>query len=393
MATAEVTGRLTDCPPGPERAAERVAELARSLAEVTEERRALPDELVDALREAGLLRAAVPEALGGAELPPGVILRCAEEVARGDASAGWCVSINATSSLLSAYLPERGAAEVFGDPRSVAAGVWAPRGAARPVDGGVIVSGRWPFCSAISHSDWLFAGSVLQSGGDGGNGAPVLKVLAIPTQELNILDTWHTSGLCGTGSHDATASELFVPEHRMLSVLDGPPPGAPALYRFPVFGFFALSIAVATLGNARGAIDELVQLAAGKRSLGSTRALAERGQVQGAVAAAEASLRAARAFLFQAVDEAWAAASGPEPVPDSARVALRLAATHATRTSAEVVASMYDLAGGSAIYRGSPLQRRFRDAHTATAHFQVNPATYELLGRLLLGRPARTEQL
>ena len=393
MATAEVTGRLTDCPPGPERAAERVAELARSLAEVTEERRALPDELVDALREAGLLRAAVPEALGGAELPPGVILRCAEEVARGDASAGWCVSINATSSLLSAYLPERGAAEVFGDLRSVAAGVWAPRGAARPVDGGVIVSGRWPFCSAISHSDWLFAGSVLQSGGDGGNGAPVLKVLAIPTQELNILDTWHTSGLCGTGSHDATASELFVPEHRMLSVLDGPPPGAPALYRFPVFGFFALSIAVATLGNARGAIDELVQLAAGKRSLGSTRALAERGQVQGAVAAAEASLRAARAFLFQAVDEAWAAASGPEPVPDSARVALRLAATHATRTSAEVVASMYDLAGGSAIYRGSPLQRRFRDAHTATAHFQVNPATYELLGRLLLGRPARTEQL
>jgi len=136
-----------------------------------------------------------------------------------------------------------------------------------------------------------------------------------------------------------------------------------------------------------------VELAAGKRSLGSSRALADRSQVQAAVAAAEASLRAARAFLFQAVDDAWAAAAGPGAVPDSARLALRLAATHATRTSAEVVASMYDLAGGSAIYRGSPLQRRFRDAHTATAHFQVNPATYELLGRLLLGRPARTEQL
>jgi len=393
VTTTDVAGGLIDAPPGLDRATARAAELARSLAEVTEERRALPGELVDVLREAGLLRAAVPKELGGAQLPPGVILRCAETVARGDASAGWCVSINATSSLLSAYLPERGAAEVFGDPRSVAAGVWAPRGAARPVDGGVIVSGQWPFCSAISHSDWLFAGCALQSTGDGANGAPVLKVLAIPTQELTILDTWHTSGLCGTGSHDATASELFVPEHRMLSVLDGPPPGAAPLYRFPVFGFFALSIAVATLGNARGAIDELVELAAGKRSLGSSRALADRGQVQAAVAAAEASLRAARAFLFQAVDDAWAAATGPEPVPDSARVALRLAATHATRTSAEVVASMYDLAGGSAIYRGSPLQRRFRDAHTATAHFQVNPATYELLGRLLLGRPARTEQL
>ena len=393
MTTTDVAGGLIDGPPGLERATERAAELARSLAEVTEERRCLPEELVDALRDGGLLRAAVPEALGGAQLPPGVILRCAETVARGDASAGWCVSINATSSLLSAYLPERGAAEVFGDPRSVAAGVWAPRGAARPVEGGVVVSGQWPFCSAISHSDWLFAGCVLQATGDGANGAPVLKVLAIPTEELNVLDTWHTSGLCGTGSHDAVATELFVPEHRMLSVLDGPRPGAAALYRFPVFGFFALSIAVATLGNARGAVDELVELAAAKRSLGSSRALAERGEVQAAVAAAEASLRAARAFLFQAVDDAWAAASGPEPVPDSARVALRLAATHATRTSAEVVASMYDLAGGSAIYRGSPLQRRFRDAHTATAHFQVNPATYELLGRLLLGRPTRTEQL
>ena len=384
-----------------DRAAERASALARSLAEQTEQRRSLPPELVDELREAGLLRAGVSAALGGRQLPPGVILRCAETVARGDASAGWCVSINATSSLLSAYLPEKGAAEVFGDPRSVAAGVWAPRGAARPVDGGVVVSGQWPFCSAVSHSDWLFAGCVLAAPDPGSNGgsnrapdaAPTLRVLAIPTSELNVLDTWHTSGLRGTGSHDSVAAELFVPEHRILSVLDGPPAGADPLYRFPVFGFFALSIAVAALGNARGAVDELVELAGGKRTLGSSRSLAERSQVQAGVAAAEASLRAARLLVYSAVDDAWREASGPEPVSQDARVALRLAATHATRTSAEVVASMYDLGGGSAIYESSPLQRRFRDAHTATAHFQVNPATYELLGRLLLGLPARTEQL
>ena len=382
-----------------ERAAARAAELARSLAEITEERRSLPPELVEALRDAGLLRPAVTEALGGPGLSPGVILRCAEAVARGDGSAGWCVSINATSSLLSAYLPEKGAAEVFGDPASVAAGVWAPRGSAHRVDGGVVVSGQWSFCSAISHSDWLFAGCVLAPGTEGAvpgtvpAASPDLRVLAVPTAELEVLDTWHTSGLCGTGSHDAVASEVFVPEHRMMSLLNGPPPGAEPLYRFPVFGFFALSIAVAALGNARGAVDDLVELAGGKRTLGSSRTLAERAQVQAAVASAEAALRAARAFLYQAVDQAWAAASALEPVSNADRVALRLAATHATRTSAEVVATLYDLGGGSAIYRGSPLQRRFRDAHTATAHFQVNPATYELLGRMLLGQPARTEQL
>jgi indole-3-acetate monooxygenase len=376
-----------------DRAAERASALARSLAEVTEERRSLPPELVDTLREAGLLRPAVAARFGGRQPSPGVILRCAETVARGDASAGWCVSINATSSLLSAYLPEKGAAEVFGDPRSVAAGVWAPRGAARPVDGGVVVSGQWPFCSAISHSDWLFAGCVLAPPTTAAHQPPTLRVLAIPTAELRVLDTWHTSGLRGTGSHDSVATDVFVPEHRILSVLDGPPARADPLYRFPVFGFFALSIAVAALGNARGAVDELVELAGGRRTLGSSRTLAERSQVQAGVAAAEASLRAARVFLYRAVDDAWREASAPGPVSEDARVALRLAATHATRTSAEVVASVYDLGGGSAIYQSSPLQRRFRDAHTATAHFQVNPATYELLGRLLLGLPARTEQL
>jgi alkylation response protein AidB-like acyl-CoA dehydrogenase len=264
----------------------------------------------------------------------------------------------------------------------------------------VVVSGQWPFCSAISHSDWLFAGCVLAPPAASAQ-QPTLRVLAIPTAELRVLDTWHTSGLRGTGSHDSVATDVFVPEHRILSVLDGPPAGADPLYRFPVFGFFALSIAVAALGNARGAVDELVELAGGKRTLGSSRTLAERSQVQAGVAAAEASLRAARGFLYGAVDDAWREASAPEPAPEpasepvseAARVALRLAATHATRTSAEVVASMYDLGGGSAIYQSSPLQRRFRDAHTATAHFQVNPATYELLGRLLLGLPARTEQL
>ena len=83
----------------------------------------------------------------------------------------------------------------------------------------------------------------------------------------------------------------------------------------------------------------------------------------------------------------------PEPVSVELRAALRLAATHAVRTAAEVARSMYDLGGGSAIYEDSPLQRRFRDAHAATAHFQVNPASWELTGRLLLGQPTQTAML
>jgi alkylation response protein AidB-like acyl-CoA dehydrogenase len=374
-------------PPSPadlDRAADELGLLARELAPETERERRLPDPLVAGLRDSGLFRAGAPAAVGAAEAPPAVTLRCAETVARGDASAGWCVSIAATSSLLGGWLPQSGLQEVFGSLNLVAAGVWAPRGRARRVEGGYRVSGTWSFCSGIMHSDHLFGGCLVEAAPDGG--APQPRVLGIPVAELEISDTWHTSGLRGTGSHDAVARDVFVPEHRSLWLLD-PPIASGALYRFPMLAFFALSISAAALGNARGAIDDLLELAGVKVGQGSSRTLAQRPATWSAVAQAEASLRAARALYYQAIDEAWQAAGSSEPVSTELRLGLRLAATHAVRTAAQVAREMYDLGGGTAIYDSSPLQRRFRDAHAATAHFQVNPATWELTGRLLLDQP------
>ncbi|MBB5166811.1 acyl-CoA dehydrogenase family protein [Mycobacterium sp. AZCC_0083] len=382
--------------------AEKISELARELAVDTERERRLVPALVDRLRDSGLMRAGALRTLGAAQAPPGIALECAETIARGDAATGWCVSIAITSSLLAGYLPEEGAAEALGDPRAIAAGVWAPRGTARPVDGGLLVSGRWAFCSGITHSEYFFGGCVLVTGEEAeGAGAseatgdqiqPVLRAVGIPTSQMEILDTWHTSGLRATGSHDAVADDVFIPTHRTLSLLDGPLVDAP-LYRFPLFGYFALSIAAAALGNARGAIDDLLDLAGRKVALGARRTLAEKPMTQAAVGQAEAALRAARAFYYQAIDEAWQAAESGEPVSVELRTGLRLAATHAVRTSAEVARSMYDLGGGSSIYETSPLQRRFRDANTATAHMQVNPAMWETTGRVLLDLPTNTSQL
>jgi alkylation response protein AidB-like acyl-CoA dehydrogenase len=370
-------------------AAHDLSSLARTLASETEANRCLPADLVEKMRVSGLLRAGAPAAVGAAEASPAEMLRCAEEIARGDASAGWCVSIAATSSLLAGWLPTEGAAEIFGDARTVAAGVWAPRGSARATDGGYTVSGRWAFCSGIEHSDYLFGGCVVQAEGDA---SPAPRVVGMRTSELEILDTWHTSGLRGTGSHDAVATEVFVPERHSLWLLEPPSSDAP-LYRFPIFAFFALSIAAAALGNARGAIEDLTQLAAEKTSLGSSRTLAQRPATWAAVAQAEAALRAARAFYYEAIEVTWAAARASEEVPLAARTALRLAATHAVRAAAAVARDMYDLGGGVAIYDSSPLQRRLRDAHAATAHFQVNAATWELTGRLLLDQPTETAML
>jgi indole-3-acetate monooxygenase len=224
--------------------------VARELAAETERLRQLPDELVSRLRDSGLLRAGAPLEVGGLELAPGLALRCAEEIARGDASAGWCVSIAITSSLLAAYLPAESRTELFGDERGVAAGVWAPRGKARPVDGGLLVSGRWAFCSGIAHSDLLFAGCFVEEGADTAGERPTPSVAAVRKQDLEVRDTWHTLGLRGTGSQDCVADDVFIPAARVFSLFDGPLLDRP-LYRFPIFGFFALSIAAAALGQGR----------------------------------------------------------------------------------------------------------------------------------------------
>jgi alkylation response protein AidB-like acyl-CoA dehydrogenase len=360
--------------------ARQIAVKARTMSSEIDKDRRLPEELVTRLGESGLLRAGAPAEVRGLELPPGLALRCAETVARGNASAGWCVSIAITSSLLVAYLPASSRDELFGDGRGIAAGVWAPRGKGRTVGGGVVVSGRWPFCSGITHADMMFAGCLVDD-------QRVASVVALRKEDLQVLDTWHTLGLCGTGSHDSVADEVFVPADRVFSIFNGPVVDRP-LYRFPVFGFFALSIGAAALGNARAAIDDLIELACDKKGLGSTRTLAERPATQAAVATAESALGAARALYYEAIETAWQASQGDEGVSVEARNHLRLAATHAARTSADVVRNMYDLAGGTAIYDSSPLQRRFRDAYTATAHFQVNEASRELPGRLLLDQPA-----
>ena len=357
----------------------RIADAASKMWGEIDSARRLPDELLQMLRDSGLLRAGAPAEAGGLELPPQVGLRAAEELARGDASTGWCVAIGITSTLLVAYLPPSSRDQLFGGGRGLAAGVWAPRGRGRSVDGGVVVSGQWAFCSGICHADVLFAGCMVDE-------AAVPSVVALPTKDLQLLDNWHTLGLRGTGSQDTVADEVFVPADRVVSIFDGPVVDRP-LYRFPPFGFFALSVAAPALGNARAAIDDLVDLAGGKRGLGSTRTLAERSATQAAVAAAEADLSAARALYYQAIEDAWQASQTAEPAIEL-RNRLRLAATHAARTSADVVRTMYDLAGGSAIYDTSPLQRRFRDAFTATAHFQVNEASRELPGRILLGQRA-----
>lgn len=377
-------------------AARRIAPTAGELAEQIEHERALPPALLSEPIDAGLFAMCLPRALGGREAEPAEMVLAIEELARADGASAWCAMIASTSSLLGAFLAEAQAGEIFAGGSGVCCGVFAPRGRAERRDGGYVVSGRWSFMSGVAHSGWMLGGCVVYDGEqpellDGGR--PDVRLVLIPTARVEVIDTWSVSGLRGTGSHDVSVSEEFVPAARTASVISESPRHPGALYCFPLFGLLSIGIAAVSLGIARGALEDLIALAGAKTPAGSSRALAQRAVLQSEVAHAEASLRAARALLLEQARSAWASASAGEAIPLEQRLGLRLAASHATESAAAVVSAMYHAAGGSSIYDSSPLQRRFRDVHVATQHMMIAPQSWELSGRLLLGLATDTTQL
>ncbi len=362
-------------------------EIKRRAPEI-EAARQLPADLAGKLIQAGAFRLCVPRSLGGLEADPAQLLSAIETVATFDGSAGWCVMIGATSGMTAAYLDPATAREIYGDADVVTGGVFAPRGKAAIDGDDYRVSGRWQWASGSGHCRWLMGGCVVTENGkprllDGD--IPETRMVLFPASDAIIHDTWHSSGLCGTGSNDMEAKKLTVPQRRSASIATDKPVESGPLYAFPIFGLLALGIAAVGLGLARRAMRELEILAERKVPTGARRGLIERPATQADYARAEAQFRSARSFYFEAVAKAWDRAQTDGAIPVGLRARLRLAATHATETSAGVVDAMYNLGGGTSVYHDSALQRCFRDVHVVTQHMMVAPPSWELAGRALLG--------
>ncbi len=348
----------------------------------------LPLDLVDQIRPTGAFRQYVPDDLGGPGVTAWQSLEAIEEFAYHDSAVGWCVAISSTTSLMASYLPSAHAEKLFGDPNNIFGGFAAPMGRATPVDGGLSVTGRWQWGSGTRHCTWIGGGCRLVDAD--GNGTARDDGLAMPfvffdPTDVQFIDNWDVSGLCGTGSGDYEVTNAFVPEGRWAQIgLDAPVRDNPFAH-FSFFGLLAVAVSAAALGIARRSIDELVDLAQAKRPQGSSRTLRERSPVQADTAIAEAKLQAARSLMRETTETQWdAAVAGASPDLE-ARGLLRLAATHATQTAGEVTELMYKAGGGAAVYKTSPLQRCFRDAMVATQHAMVAPRTFEVAGRIRLG--------
>lgn len=354
----------------------RAVTVARDGADRAETERRLPIETVDALAAAGLLRMCLPSDLGGPGVDPLETIELIERVAHADGAAGWCSMISSTTASMAVFLEPEIARSVFASARATG-GVFAPNGVGRVEGDEVVVSGRWQWGSGTQHCDWVVGGTRCDDG--------VQRTCIFPASEIELHDTWFTSGMRGSGSLDFSVDEVRVPLARTVAPGRQAPCSNDPIARFPNFTLLAIGVAAVGLGIARRALDELVEIAGAKTPQFSSRTLAESGFAQGELARAEASWRAARALLHTSVGESWEEALAGRPIDVDRRVGMRLAAMHAASEATSVTDRAFTVAGGSAVYDTSVLGRCLRDAHVVPQHIMVAPRLAETLGKHLMG--------
>ncbi|MFI6698651.1 acyl-CoA dehydrogenase family protein [Streptomyces sp. NPDC050509] len=344
-----------------------------------EEKRYVPREVIAEFKSAGIYRAGVPKRFGGDALPPAEFLRLIERISVADGSAGWVASFGSSTVYLAA-LPLETQAELYAEsPDLVFAGGLFPVQSVELGDDGYHVSGRWKFASGCKGADVLGVG-IKKSGTDRA-GRPLTALLR--PEQVRIVENWDVVGMRGTGSHDLVVDAAVVPEEWTF-VRGGEPTVDEPLYRYPAVAYAAQVLAVVGLGVARAALDQVIDQGGRSGFTGAPKP-AERATYRIAVGQAEARLRSARAFFYEATEGAWATVEAGDPATPHQVSLLRLASTHLAKNAFDVVRSAYQLGGIAAIADGSPLQRYLRDASVVPQHAFLQEGMYDGAGAVLMG--------
>ena len=351
--------------------------------------RCLTDDLLSELHNLGLFRLSLPRNLNGGELSPYQLSQVAEVLAQADASVGWCFGQGSGCAMSAAFLEPKISKKVFGPKNSVLAWGAGIAGKAVRCDGGYKITGTWQFASGSGHATWLGGHSMVFDAND----VPVLKAdgtqadrTALFPKPLAILhDDWHVIGLKGTRSESYTVKELFVPEELTLDRENQDECRSKApLYIFPTTLVYASCFSGVALGIARGAVDDLIDIARTKTQRSARSSMRESPVFQTQVAQLEAQLSSARAYQQSVLERVSNTVFQTYDLQQSDRAEIRLATTYAINQATEVVQQVYKLAGSSAIFENAPFERRFRDMHAVSQQMQARHTHFETVGRYMM---------
>jgi len=345
--------------------------------------RRLPADIVAALREAGVFGMAVSKSRGGPELTPSQMCEVVEIVARGDGAVGWCAGIGMDAGIYAAYLRRAAADELFPRIDMATAGWVFPAGRAERFEGGWRVTGRWQFGSGITHADLVVCGCSEYADGapvPAEGDLPAWRIAIVPAGKVTVLDTWHTTGLRGTGSQDYEVDGVFVPDRHTFSFYSKRLEAGPLYARTDTFlrkmAGVPLGIAGAALEFATGFLSKKIEMPQGRPAAANPR-------IQAAIGRAEALVGASRAYVYKTLDDDWDTLLAGEPVPLGTAA---LARQFAFESCQEAVQLLYDTVGSTSIYSGrTPLDQALRDLITARQHVAAQERMREFVGELRLG--------
>jgi alkylation response protein AidB-like acyl-CoA dehydrogenase len=368
---------------------DKIAPIIEEHRETAERERRTPRPVFDALREAGLTRMWVSRSFGGAQASIEVGSAAVQALARLDASVAWQVGVQGAIGRLSDYLSEEVAAELFEEHAGLVVGGVNPAGRAEPVEGGFRVEGTWSFASGSAHADWLVCAAPVFQDGERveGPGGPEMRMCFFPAREAEMLDTWHTAGLRGTGSENFSLHGLFVPERytvRYLDMLRAPRERPSRAYPIGYYDFGPFTSASTALGVARAAVEHVRDLALGKVPAASGATVAASHTAQEKFARASSLVLSSTALLQNAARQAvdFGTSGG-----DDLSALVRLTAATVAEQSVAAVDLAYVLAGSSSLFQASPLDRCMRDVRGATKHITLSSSHFETVGQYLLGGP------
>ncbi|MFD5625602.1 hydroxylase [Streptomyces sp. NPDC127072] len=368
----EVVGRIEEI--GPELAA---------LAEENEKLGKLSDKTVALLRSAGVIRLLQPKEYGGYEAHPRDFAETVMAVASHDGAAGWVSGVVGVHPWELAQLDSRLAHEVWDeDPDTWIASPYMPNGIADPVEGGYVLSGRWPFSSGSDHCSWDFLGALV---GDGkGKPAGPISVLhvVLPRSDYEIIDgTWDVIGLSGTGSKDVVVNGAFVPEYRTIRqelVTEGAAAEAvgltETLYKLPFSAMFPLGITAAVVGICEGALA--LHLGQQRERVAVTGVqVRDDPYVLYAAGEAAAEIAASRVQLIDGISRLYDQVEAGRPITIEDRANVRRNQVRCAWRAVSALDDIFTRSGGNAIRHGNPLQRYWRDAHVGLQHMIHVPGT------------------
>lgn len=361
-----------------------------------QEMRRLPDDIVGKLIDEGFFRFTLPPELGGEDASSTDTIEILEAMAAIDASVAWNVMLGSEINAMAAggMDPEL-AKEVYVDNPQVVMcggggpGTTPPR-AERTEDGGVKVWGQSTFISGCHNATWCFMAAPLMQGDEpelNDSGQPTFKLWMMHKDQWEILDTWDVAGLRGSGSHDVKADGAYIePRFVNVDLMTTPAHYDNPVYRIPVPLRLSFNKVAIALGVAKGALQTFSDLAQNKVPMMSMSTLAKRPIAQYRMGEAMANYRAVRAYVMQAMkdveDELWAGAPAPGP---ETTINARLACTHGANVCMQVVDSLHNSGGTSAMRSHNPLERKLRDAHGCATHRWVSHPLYQDLGSIFLG--------